>query len=200
MTTFLLIRHATCDPVGRSLAGRAPGVSLNADGVAQAATLARRLHDVALDAIYSSPIDRARETAHAIAQGRAVTVQLDDALIELDFARWTGLSFAELDSDPQWRRFNALRSLTRASSGELMLQVQSRAIALLERIRAERPDAAVALVSHGDLIRGVVAHVAGVPLDLFHRIEIDPASVSVVEIGEQQVRVRCLNVIDTLPV
>ena len=200
MTTFLLIRHATCDPVGHSLAGRAPGVSLNADGVAQAAHLARRLQDIALDAIYSSPIERASETARAVAAGRNIPVRLDESLTELDFGQWTGRSFAELDGDRQWSRFNSLRSLTRASSGELMLQVQSRAIALLERIRAERPDAAVALVSHGDLIRGVVAHVAGIPLDLCQRIAIDPASVSVVEVGEHQVVVRCLNVTDALPI
>lgn len=198
MTTFLLIRHATCDPVGHSLAGRAPGVPLNAAGAAEASDLARRLQSVTLDAIYSSPIQRAEETARAIAAGRDIPIQRDDALTELDFAQWTGRTFSDLDGDPQWRRFNGLRSMTRASSGELMLEVQSRAIAFVERIRRERPDDRVALVSHGDLIRGLVAHLAGIPLDLFQRIEIDPASVSVVEIGEQHVRVRCVNVTGTL--
>jgi len=78
-----------------------------------------------------------------------------------------------------------------------MLEVQARAVAFLERVRSERPAGVVALVSHGDLIRGVVAHVAGIPLDLFQRIAIDPASMSVVEIGEHHVRLRSLNVTDS---
>ena len=81
-----------------------------------------------------------------------------------------------------------------------MLAVQARVVALVEQIRAERPDGRVALVSHADVIRGLIAHVAGIPLDLFQRIEIDPASVSVIEVGEQHVAVRCLNLTDELPV
>jgi len=198
MTTFLLVRHATCDPVGRTIAGRLPGISLNDEGRSQAERLAQRLRAVQLDAIYSSPIERATQTAEAIA-ANGMPVHLADELIELDFGEWTGHTFPALDGDTQWRRFNQLRSMTRASSGELMLAVQARAVTLVERIRAERPDGRVALVSHGDVIRGLVAHVAGIPLDLFQRIEIDPASVSVIEVSEQHLLVRCLNVTDRLP-
>jgi probable phosphoglycerate mutase len=199
VTTFLLIRHATCDPVGRSIAGRLPGIPLNEAGRGQAAGLARRLSGVPLDAIYSSPIERARETADAVASARGTAVAIAEELTELDFAEWSGRTLASLDDDPQWRRFNQLRSITPASSGESMLAVQSRAVALVERIRAERPDGRVALVSHGDVIRGLIAHVAGIPLDLFQRIEIDPASVSVIDVGEHHVTVRCLNLTDGIP-
>jgi probable phosphomutase (TIGR03848 family) len=199
VTTFLLVRHATCDPVGRSIAGRLPGIPLNAEGREQAARLALRLRDLALDAIYSSPIQRARETADAIAEGRDVEVRLADELVELDFAEWSGRTLAELDDDPQWRRFNQLRSITRASSGESMLSVQSRAVALLERLRVEHPRGRVALVSHGDVIRGLVAHLAGIPLDLFQRLEIDPASVSVIDVGDQHVALRCINHTGDIP-
>ena len=193
MTTFLLVRHATCDPVGRSIAGRLPGIPLNAEGREQAARLAERLRGVALDAIYSSPIQRARETADAITTGRALAVNTAEELIELDFAAWSGRTLAELEDDAQWRRFNRLRSVTRASSGESMLDVQARAVALVERLRVEHPDGRVALVSHGDVIRGLVAHLAGIPLDLFQRLEIEPASVSVIGVDEHHVAVRCLN-------
>ena len=193
MTTFLLVRHATCDPVGRSIAGRLPGIPLNAEGREQAARLAERLRGVALDAIYSSPIQRARETADAIATGRALAVSTAEELIELDFAAWSGRTLAELEDDARWRRFNRLRSVARASSGESMLDVQARAVALVERLRAEHPDGRVALVSHGDVIRGLVAHLAGIPLDLFQRLEIEPASVSVIGVDEHHVAVRCLN-------
>ena len=74
-----------------------------------------------------------------------------------------------------------------------MLDVQARAVTLVERLRAEHPDGRIALVSHGDVIRGLVAHIAGIPLDLFHRLEIDPASVSVVGVDEHHVALRCLN-------
>ena len=193
MTTFLLIRHATCDPVGRSIAGRLPGIALNAEGRGQATRLAERLRGVTLDAIYSSPIQRARETADAIATDRALVVNTAEELIELDFAAWSGRMLAELEDDEQWRRFNRLRSVTRASSGESMLNVQARAVALVERLRAEYPDGRVALVSHGDVIRGLIAHLAGIPLDLFQRLEIEPASVSVIGVDEHHIAVRCLN-------
>jgi broad specificity phosphatase PhoE len=199
MTTFLLVRHATCDPVGRSIAGRLPGISLNEEGRGQATRLAQRLAGIELDAIYSSPIERAKETADAIAT-IDVGVQLADELIELDFAEWTGHSFPALDADPHWQRFNRMRSMMRASSGELMLAVQARAVSLVERIRAELPDGRVALVSHGDVIRGLIAHVAGIPLDLFQRLEIDPASVSVIEVAEHHLRVRGVNYTGEVPV
>jgi probable phosphoglycerate mutase len=200
MTTFLLLRHATCDPVGRALAGRLPGISLNAEGRAQAAELATRLRGTPLDAIYSSPIQRARETAEAVVAGRAIAVQIADELTEIDVGGWAGRTFAQLDGEAAWRRFNTMRSLTRAASGELMLEVQGRAVAFIERVRAERPEGRIALVSHADVIRGLVAHLAGIPLDLFQRIQIDPASISVVEVGEWHVSIRALNLTGEVPV
>jgi broad specificity phosphatase PhoE len=127
-----------------------------------------------------------------------MTVQLADELIEIDFGEWTGHDFPALDADAQWRRFNAMRSMTRASSGELMLAVQARVVTLVERIRAEQPTGRVVLVSHADVIRGLIAHVAAIPLDLAHRIDLDPGSVSVIEVAEHSLHVRCLNVTGAL--
>ena len=196
MTTFLLIRHAMCDPVGRSIAGRAPGVHLNELGRAQAERLAQRLAGVPLDAVYTSPLERARETAEPLARRLGLAVRVVEALGELDFGDWTGRALAELDALGDWRRFNALRSITGAPGGELMLEVQARVVRALEAMRREHPDGRCAVVSHGDVVRGAIAHYAGVPLDFLQRLEVGPASVSVLRVTETEVAVRAINLAD----
>jgi probable phosphoglycerate mutase len=97
---------------------------------------------------------------------------------------WTGLSFDQLDARNEWRRFNTVRSMTRIPGGELMLETQARIVTELEALRCRHPEKVVAVISHGDVIKCAVAHFAGAPLDLFHRIEISPASVSVVGLAD----------------
>jgi probable phosphoglycerate mutase len=111
----------------------------------------------------------------------------------MDFGAWTGRRFAELDELPEWRRFNTLRSVTRAPGGESMLEVQARAVSAVEALRRRHPEGRCLVVSHGDVLRGLVAHYAGIPLDLFQRLEIAPASVSVVQAGEHEIAVRSVN-------
>ena len=178
MTTFLLVRHATCDPVGHRLAGRAPGVHLNAEGRAQATRLAAWLAPVDVAAVYASPLERAQETAAALAAGRGLAVGVDPAFVELDFGAWTGRPIDSLADDPHWRRFNTFRSTTAPPGGEPMLLAQSRAVAGLRALADRHVDATVVIVSHADVLRAVVCHFAGMPLDLLLRIEIAPASVS----------------------
>ena len=199
MTTFLLIRHAMCDPVGRSIAGRAPGVHLSELGRAQAERLAQRLAAASLDAVYTSPLERARETAEPLARRLGLTARVVEALGELDFGGWTGRALAELDARADWRRFNALRSIAGAPGGELMLEVQARVVRALEAMRREHPEGRCAVVSHGDVIRGALAHHAGVPLDLFQRLEVGPASVSVLRVTEAEVVVRAVNLAEEPP-
>jgi probable phosphoglycerate mutase len=199
MTTLLLIRHALCDSVGHSLAGRTPGVHLNATGRAQAAALAERLARVPLAGIYSSPLERTRETAEAIAArqagapGRTVAVEVVPELLELDFGDWTGRTLAELDGDERWRAFNRFRSSTRIPGGELIVEVQARAVGALERLIQRHPAATVAVVSHGDVLRAMLAYYLGVPLDLMARLTVDPASVSIVRAGHFDAKVQCIN-------
>lgn len=193
MTTLLLIRHATCDPVGSVLSGRTPAVHLNAEGRAQAKALAVRLAPLSLDAVYSSPLERTMQTAEAIAAGRGLPVETMEELLELDFGRWTGRRFTELGGDDEWRRWNTLRSIARIPDGEAMLEVQTRALRALGRVVERWPDGRCAVVSHGDLIRATIAYLLGVPTDLMLRIEIRPASASVVEISPDHVRVTCVN-------
>lgn len=183
---LFLVRHALCDPVGVSLAGRTPGVSLNVAGRAQleplVARLTRRLAGARLDGVLSSPLARAHETASAIARAHGLAVATDGALHELDVGSWTGRALDTLGDEPDWAPFNSYRSGTAAGGAEYAFQGQARAVAmLLARARAT-PEATLVAVSHGDVLRGVLAHALGVSLDLAHRLEVSPASVSELEL------------------
>lgn len=180
MTTFLLVRHATGDHVGRRLAGRAPGTPLNDAGRAEASRLAEWLAPVTLAAVYSSPLERARDTAAVLAAPRGLNVTVDPAFTELDFGDWTGRSIDSLAGDPHWDRFNQFRSTTRPPRGELMVEAQARAVSGLAALAARHDGETVAVVSHADVLRSAIAHFAGAPLDLFLRFVIEPASVTTV--------------------
>jgi probable phosphoglycerate mutase len=178
---FYLIRHGLTDAVGRSIAGRSVGVHLNAAGVQQVERLADSLGSVSISAIYSSPLERAAETARPLADHYGLQVQTAMELNEIDFGQWTGCEFDALQEDPHWVEFNSLRSCTRAPGGETMLEVQARIVNFLVRLAstdAEPADRTIILVSHGDVIKAAVMYVLGMPLDLFLRLEISPASVS----------------------
>jgi probable phosphoglycerate mutase len=185
MTALVLIRHALCDSVGRSIAGRGWGIHLNASGRGQAEALATRLAGLPISAIYSSPLERAQETAEPVARRLGLEVETDPGLNEVDFGDWTGRTLAELDGTPGWLAFNRERSTTRIPGGELIGEVLARALEACHRIsrRHQNPGAVLALVSHGDVLRALIAHFTGIPLDLMQRIEISPASVSVLSIG-----------------
>jgi probable phosphoglycerate mutase len=184
MTTFLLVRHATNDAIGKRVVCWLPGVHLNDAGRAQAARLVDRLAGWRIDAIHSSPLERARETAAPLAAARGLDVQVDDALGEFRYGEWTGRSLDELRQIPEWRRYHAFRSSVRIPGGELLLEVQARMIDALERLRASHPEATIAIFSHAESIRVALAHYLGVPLDLSLRLVVDPASVSVVRLHE----------------
>lgn len=194
---LLLIRHALCDPVGISLSGRRRGVSLNAAGRAQLAPLvarvARRLAGTPLAAVVASPMARAQETAAPVARAHGCQVVVEQGFMEFDFGQWTGCRIDALGDEPDWPHFNSYRSGTRAPGGELALEAQARAVGAALRLAATHPDASVAAVSHADVIKAVLGHALGVPLDLQHRLEIAPASVSEVELRPWGARVLAVN-------
>ncbi|MDQ3286803.1 MAG: histidine phosphatase family protein [Pseudomonadota bacterium] len=193
MTTFFLIRHGTIDSSGKALAGRMAGVHLNERGRQQAEALARKLATSGIDAIYSSPLERAVETAGPLARALGLELALEQSLVEIDFGDWTNRSFVELSADSGFQRFNKFRSMAPVPGGEFMLQAQARMVIGLDELRRRHPHATVAVVSHGDPIRAAVAWYAGIPLDLFQRIEISLASVSVVEIDDDAIRILSIN-------
>ena len=192
--TFFLVRHAAHDNVGGFLAGRAPGVRLGEAGRAQATRLAERMRRERFEAVHASPRERTQETAAAIAQGcgiAAVTTQA--ALDEIDFGVWSGRSFDDLDTDWDWRRWNTVRTLSRTPAGDTVLAVQSRAVGLVEDLRARAPDAASVLVTHADVIKAIVAFFLQMPLDAWPRLQIQPASITTLVLDDWSAAVTGLN-------
>lgn len=193
ITTIYLIRHGTHDLVEATLCGRQEGVSLSQAGRDQAGALGRRLAAAALSAVYASPTTRARETAAVIAEACGVPVTLDEALQEIDFGAWTGLSFAELDGRPDWRRWNEDRGRSHAPGGESMMDVQRRVGEWLARTGAGHAGEAVAAVSHGDVIKSGVAYALGLPLHFYDRFDVSPGSMTTLRAIEQRFKVVTVN-------
>jgi probable phosphoglycerate mutase len=193
MTTFALIRHASHALLGHSIVGRLPGVQLSAQGVREAEALAGRLEGWPIQVLYSSPLERARATAAAIADRLRLQVQVANELNEIDYGAWTNRTLADLHAKPEWRLFNLFRSGNRIPGGESILEVQERVLRLIERLCAAHPEQTVALVSHGDAIKATLAYFLGVPLDLFGRIELSPASLSVVRVEPHGPQVLLIN-------
>lgn len=179
-TLLLLIRHAMNDWVksGR-LAGRSPHVHLNAQGRQQTQVLAQRLASIPLHAVFASPLERAQETAAPIAQAHELEVQTCPGIGELDFGEWTGRELKELSQGPLWRLVQVRPSAVRFPGGESFLEASHRAVDQVEELAACHPEKTIALVSHADVIKTVVAHYLGMHLDLFQRLVISPASITV---------------------
>jgi len=193
MALFHLVRHASHDLIGKVLTGRAPGLGLSKRGAAEAAALEQRLTDSDIVEIRSSPLERAMETARPIAQRLGLEIVPDPRLVEVDFGGWTGLPFEQLRQRPDWRRWNSFRSAGRPPGGETIAQVQARLAAALTELAERHPSGGVVLVSHGDVIRAALAYWAGVPIDLFLRIEISPASISRIALGPDGVSIIGIN-------
>jgi probable phosphoglycerate mutase len=181
------------DAVGRTLAGRSPGVHLNPQGRRQADALARRLSEASPSALYSSPLDRALETAAPLSMLTGLEVFTCADATEIDFGEWTGRSLTELESDARWRTFNGARSREACPGGESMADVQARMLRAVRTLCTNHPGRTIVLVSHADAIRAAICGLAGIPLDLCQRIDIDPASVSTVAIWDDWVVIRGLN-------
>lgn len=193
MTRLFLIRHARTAAYGRVLTGRDDGVPLDPQGRKQSMALAERLRHVRLDALYSSPQLRARQTAEALSETTGLAVTVRTEFDEIDFGQWSGRDFAELAQDRAFQRFNVLRSCAAVPGGESMAAVQARMVRGLQDLQATHPDATVAVFGHGDPIKAALAWFAGIPLDLFQRLEISLASVSVVELDQDAIRVLGVN-------
>ncbi|TGE00048.1 histidine phosphatase family protein [Methylobacterium nonmethylotrophicum] len=192
-TTFFLVRHAAHDRLGRTLCGRMPGVTLGAEGRAQAAALAERLAGEGLAAVYASPLERAQETAAPLAARTGLALETLPALNEIDFGAWAGRDFEALHADPAWTGWNQARHVTRPPGGETALEAQARVLRGLEELRQRHGEARLALVSHADLIKLVIAHALGLGADAMQRFEVGPASVSVLVLGDWGTKVESLN-------
>ncbi len=201
MTELLLIRHAVNDFVKTGkLAGWTPEVHLNEEGNAQAAALGCRLAETKIDAIYSSPLERTVETAQAVLQHHPnLQLQLVDDIGEVHYGEWQGEEIGKLAQRKLWRIVQAFPSRVRFPNGETMREAQIRAVNAIEMIADRHPRATVAVVSHSDLIKMIVAHYLGMHLDLFQRIEISPASLSIISLGYGRPEIVQINETSYLP-
>ena len=187
-----LVRHASHDLLGRVLVGRGP-VSINATGINETAAVCRSLAGSNLVAVISSPQQRAMQLASSIAHIAGLAPTIDPGLDEMDMGEWTGASFDDLHNDPRWQAFNNFRSAAPIPGGETMLAVQARAVGVLIRLQLEYSNASVALVSHSDVLKSILMHLLGMPLDLIHRFDLAPASRSIVELYDRGAVIRAIN-------
>lgn len=181
---LLLVRHGVTAETGRILTGRLPGVSLSEEGTAQALAVADRLASARLAAVYTSPIERCRETASAVARTHGLRPRIDRRFIEVDYGRWNGRRLNDLRQLRAWSRLLETPSRFRFPGGsESLGGAQQRAVAGVEVLALRYPDKTIAVVSHSDIIRLVLAYYLGMAADLMHRLHVAPASVSVVELS-----------------
>lgn len=192
-TTVFLVRHGSHDRLGKVLCGRMDGVSLSEQGRNEAEAVGRRLEGEGLSAVYASPLARTLETAEPIAGRCRAPLHVDDDLLEIDFGDWTGKSFEALHADPAWATWNFARSLARPPGGESVPDVQARLTRWLDRVRGRHPDARIAAVTHADVIKALAAHALGFSMDQHDRLDVGPASVSVLAAGDWGVKVLSLN-------
>jgi ribonuclease H / adenosylcobalamin/alpha-ribazole phosphatase len=190
---FLLVRHALHADYGRRLTGRAAGVCLSAEGRHQAAALARRLSAEGLVEVQTSPRERAAETAAAIARASGARLRTVEALDEIDFGDWTGCAFEALDRQPLWERWNTARLTCRPPGGESITEAATRIAEHVAGLGAERPGERIALVTHADMIRALVATCLGLSLDNLLRFEVGLASVTRIDAGTWGTRLLSLN-------
>ncbi len=183
-TLVLLVRHGQTPTTGKLLPGRAPGLHLADIGVEQAKKAAERISDLkTVDAIYASPLERARETAAPIAAARGMKVQIDKALLECDFGDWTGAELKNLMKLPEWNTVQRAPSTFRFPNGESFTEMQTRMVSAVDRLRAKHQGGTIVCVSHADPIKALVAHAMGTHIDLFQRIVISTCSITAIAYG-----------------
>jgi probable phosphomutase (TIGR03848 family) len=181
VTTVLLVRHGLTATTGHVLTGWMPGIGLDDRGQAQAAALGARLAGLPLDAIVSSPLERCRQTAEAIAAAReGQTVLTDDRFGECRYGDWTGKPLKKLVQEPLWRVVQAHPSAVTFPGGESMPDVQHRAVAAVRDWNAKLGAATYLICSHGDVLKAIIADSLGLHLDQSQRIQVDPCSLTVI--------------------
>ena len=197
MTIVLLVRHGrTAANAKGVLAGRSPGVGLDAAGRRQARSLGSRLRDLPLGAVVHSPLERCVQTADAILAARPgapIRRHVDDRLTECDYGSWTGRALTDLAKEPLWSQVQRTPSQVVFPDGEAMSDMAGRSLASVRFWVAEFPEGMIALVSHGDVIKAILSDALAQPFDEFQRIAVAPASVSTVGYGPDRTVVLAMN-------
>jgi probable phosphoglycerate mutase len=189
------VRHGQTSTTGVTLPGRTPGLHLADPGRKEAGEVAGRIARLPrVAAVYSSPLERAHETATAIATACGLPVLIEPGLLECDYGEWTGLALKDLRRRPEWRTIQRYPSGFRFPGGESLAEMQTRITAALGRLVAAHPGQTLVAVSHADPIKSALAHALGTHLDLFQRIAVFTASVSAVAYGPGGPTVLAVNV------
>jgi probable phosphomutase (TIGR03848 family) len=193
VTIFYLVRHGVTSHTGHRLSGRMPDIHLSDAGRSEAEIAASSLAKVRLKSIYSSPMDRCIETARIIADKHGLPARTRRDLAEVEYGTWTNRSLKAVARTKLWSSVQKWPAGTRFPEGESFVEIQSRGVAVLEDLRIRHPKDRICVVSHGDVIRLVMAHYMGIHLDLFQRILVTPSSISVLSVTDSGPLVLTLN-------
>jgi probable phosphoglycerate mutase len=195
MPLLLLIRHGENDYTKTNkLAGRLPKVHLNEQGQKQARALGEALKGVPISAVYSSPLERAMETAKPIAKSVGVKLKKEKGLLETDVGDWQGRSLKRLYLYKHWKVVQHAPSRAHFPNGESFYECQTRIVGTLDSILSQhKKKDIIACIFHADPIKLAVAHYLGLPLDQFQRLGCDTGSVSVLALGEMGAQLMKLN-------
>jgi probable phosphoglycerate mutase len=180
MQTVLLIRHGKAEFKAGHLYGWTPGVHLSSDGREEVKRLAERLENLKFTAVYSSPLERAVETAEAVIAGRRQEIRIIEGLGEVKYGKWQGKAYKTLIKTPLWRIVQLTPSQATFPGGESLMELQRRGVAAIEEIRSNHKRGLIVAVSHADMIKAITAHYLGMHLDLFQRLNVDTASVTAI--------------------
>jgi probable phosphomutase (TIGR03848 family) len=180
-TRLVLVRHGVTAHTGPLLSGRMPGIDLSDKGVEQARAAAARLAVLPVAVVYASPIERTAQTASYIAAPLGLEVQPLPGVIEADYGDWTGGKITDLAKTDEWKVVQAAPSRAQFPGGETLRAMQSRMVDALDTVVAAHPHETVVVVSHADPIKSAIAHYTGMHLDLFQRLHVSPASVTVLD-------------------
>jgi probable phosphomutase (TIGR03848 family) len=180
-TRVVLVRHGVTAQTGPLLSGRKPGIPLSDLGIEQAESAATRLAKLAIAAVYASPIERTTQTAQYIAARLGLPVVPLEGALEADYGDWTGGAIADLAKTEEWKVVQVAPSRARFPGGESIREMQARIVSAIDALVARHSHETVVVVSHADPIKSAIAHYTGMHLDMFQRVFVSPASVSVLE-------------------
>lgn len=179
---LFLVRHAPTDETGRTLTGRMPGVALSTSGRSAAHARALEVGRLAVTHLYTSPVERCVETAEILGESWKRAPAQIDGFAEVDYGRWTGRTLNALRKLKAWQRLVETPSRFRFPDGESLRDVQVRSVDAVEDLAGRHRTGHVAVVAHADVIRVILAHYLGMPLDLVHRLDVRPLSVSAIDL------------------
>ena len=198
MLEIILVRHGQTDwNRDRRIMGHRP-IPLNSTGKKESGLLAKALVDVDIDAIYTSPLMRAFQTARILSSGRNVKLEKSSEIAEIDYGQWVGRTFEEVSQEKSFRVYHTNPRHAQAPGGEKMTSVAKRAVGFIEKIRKEHKKGRVLVVSHADVIKVILVNYLGIDLNEILRLRIDNSSLSLLWFKEKRARVMAVNCVPSI--